>query len=492
MAKENGGVIGVLNTPSTTTASGVWALQDQYEAKRNGTWPLTPFVGTNSLRFNAGSSDYLNRTYGTPTNNKIWTLSFWVKRTELGREQHILNGGGQQFYFSSGDVLAFGDTGSTQLVTSQVFRDVSAWYHIVIAVDTTQATSTNRDKIYVNGTQVTSFSTSTYPAQNSSSSWNTASTAYYIGIYNPSPAGYYWSTYLSEFNFIDGQQLTPSSFGASNASGVWYPIPYAGSYGTNGFNLKFTNSASLGADSSPNGNNFTVNNLTSVDQSTDTELNNFSTMNPLRQPTGNPATLTNGNLTVATNTSAGYYGGRSTIGVSSGKWYFEAKLVSYDTITGGIGIQNAESYTPEMFNSGQGAFAGYSSTGWTYYTSGPYTNNNTDTSYGNSFAAGDIISVALDCDNAKLYFAKNGTWQNSGVPTSGATGTGAISITSGLTYLFAVDDTGSTRYCVWDCNFGSPPYAANSYADGNGYGNFSYAVPSGYYALCTANLNTYG
>jgi hypothetical protein len=179
--------------------------------------------------------------------------------------------------------------------------------------------------------------------------------------------------------------------------------------------------------------------------------------------------------------------------MSSGKWYFESKVVSQSSATAMIGIQNTDSYTPELFNGGTGAFAGYSSTGWSYSAyDGSITNNNSGSSYGNSYTTGDIISVALDLDNNKLYFAKNGTWQNSGVPTSGATGTGAVSITSGLTYLFAVDDGGGSTYCTWDCNFGSPPYAANSFADGAGYGNFSYAVPSGYYALCTANLNTYG
>jgi hypothetical protein len=449
---------------------------------------------TNSLRFNSGSSDYLSRTYGTPTNNKIWTLSFWVKRTELGREQHILNGGGQQFYFSSGDVLSFGDTGSAQLVTSQVFRDVSAWYHIILAVDTTQATSTNRDKIYINGTEVTSFSTSTYPSQNSSSSWNTASTAYYIGRYNPSPSGYYWSTYLSDVFFIDGQQLTPSSFGETDEdTGIWKPKAYTGTYGTNGFYLQFKNSSSLGTDSSGNGNNFTVNNLTSVDQSTDTPTNNFATMNPLRVPTGNPATFTNGNLTVASNTGGGYYDGRSTITMTTGKWYFEAKLVSESSSNVGfIGIQNADSYQAEMYNSGQGVYASYYSGGWQYQGTGNFVNNDTTSYTGSSYTAGDIISVALDCDNAKLYFGKNGTWQNSGVPTSGATGTGAVSITSGLPYLFAVDDASNGQTVTWDCNFGSPPYSANSYTDGAGRGNFSYAVPSGYFALCTANLSLYG
>ena len=502
MAKENGGIIGVLNTPSTASASGVWAIEDQYQAKRSGTWPLTPFVSPNCLRFNSGSSDYLNRTFGTATNRKIFTFSTWVKRSTLSVDNGYLMAAGtdastnvDEFYLRSGDTLDFsGYESSTtvfQLRTTQLFRDVSAWYHLMIAYDSTQATSSNRIKMYVNGSQVTAFAIATYPSLNLEPLFNSA-TAHTIAR-NLASGSRFQDGYLSEYNFIDGQALTPSSFGASNASGVWYPIPYTGTYGTNGFNLKFGNSASLGTDSSPNGNNFTVNNLTSVDQSTDSTLNNFATMNPLRGPTSNFATFTNGNLTVATNSNnPSYYGGRSTMGVSTGKWYFEAKVAAQSAAVGYIGIQNSDSYTPELFNGGTGAFAGYSSTGWSYNASGVVTNNNADTSYGNTYTLNDIISVALDLDNSKLYFAKNGTWQNSGVPTSGATGTGAISITTALTYLFAVDDGSSSNTVTWDCNFGSPPYAANNFADAAGYGNFSYAVPSGYYSLCTKNLNTYG
>ena len=145
-----------------------------------------------------------------------------------------------------------------------------------------------------------------------------------------------------------------------------------------------------------------------------------------------------------------------------------------------------------MYNSGQGVYASYYSGGWQYQGTGNFLNNDTTSYTGSSYTAGDIISVALDCDNAKLYFAKNGTWQNSGVPTSGATGTGAVSITSGLNYLFAVDDASNLQTVTWDCNFGNPPYSANSYTDGAGYGNFSYSVPSGYYSLCTKNLYQYG
>jgi len=458
---------------------------------------VSGYTVKNSLRFNSGSSDYLNKTFTTPTNQKIWTFSTWIKRSNLGTGQSFFDGytgpsTRTQLMFDSSDGIRALDQVNMNLISTQLFRDISAWYHIVIAVDTTQATSTNRVKIYVNGSQITSFSSSTYPAQNTNLLINGAN-AHDLGR-TGAYTNEYFDGYQSEVYFIDGQQLTPSSFGETDTlSGIWIPKAYTGSFGTNGFYLQFKNSAALGTDSSGNGNTWTVNNLTSVDQSTDTPTNNFATMNPLRQPTGNPATLTNGNLTIATQ-NTGYYGGRSTISVSSGKWYFEAKLVSQTSGNlGYIGIQNADSYTPEMFNSSSGAFAGYSSTGYSYSGfDGAKTNNNSDTAYGNSYTTNDIISVALDLDNSKLYFAKNGTWQNSGVPTSGATGTGAISITSGLTYLFAVDDANNSNSLVWDCNFGSPPYSVTGSADGAGLGNFSYAVPSGYYALCTKNLANFG
>jgi len=427
---------------------------------------VSGYTVKNSLRFNSGSSDYLNRTYGTPTNNKIWTLSFWVKRTELGREQHILNGGGQQFYFSSGDVLAFGDTSSTQLVTSQVFRDVSAWYHIVIAVDTTQATSTNRDKIYVNGTQVTSFSTSTYPAQNSSSAWNTASTTYYIGRYNPAPSGLYWSTYLSETYFIDGQQLTPSSFGETDTdTGIWIPKAYTGTYGTNGFYLQFKNSASLGTDSSGNGNTWTVNNLTSIDQTTDTPTNNWCLHNPLDKTSEGNFVLTEGN-TKGTGTT-GTQISKSTFYLTQGKWYWECKPTTIPSeFQIGVAQQN--------YTAGTGDRRTYVSTG--------QKSNNTKTSYGSSYTTNDIIGVALDLDNGTIGFYKNGVSQ----------GTAYSDLLSGVTFTgwtpLSLGDEGA----VFSVNFGNPNYSANSYTDGAGRGNFSYAVPSGYFSLCTANLSLYG
>lgn len=492
MAKDNGGIIGVLNTPSTASASGVWAIEDQYQAKRNGTWPLTPFVGTNSLRFNSGSSDYLNRTPSVAGNRKTWTWSGWVKRSKLGISSTLFgasdSGGSNHtgFLFNTDDTLKFFSSNSAvELVTTQLFRDVSAWYHILVVLDTTQATASNRAKIYVNGSQVTALTTATYPPQNSETDLNINNTIYHaVGRYGNFASNWYNDGYMSEVILVDGQALTPSSFGASNASGVWYPIPYAGSYGTNGYNLKFGNASSLGTDSSPNGNNFTVNNLTSVDQSTDTPTNNFATLNSILYSTS--ITYSEGNLKF-TNTSAG--GQRmvaSSIAPTTGKWYAECRATSLGGNYPQIGVLDTSIYTMDTYVGDLVRGYGYAAHGQVYNSSNPLTTGLA------TYTTNDIIGVALDLDNNYVYFSKNGTFINSGVPTSGSSGTGGWAITDGYDYSFCSSSLDSGTDPVFDWNFGSPFYTANSFADGAGYGNFSYAVPSGYYALCTKNLNTYG
>jgi hypothetical protein len=435
---------------------------------------------TNSLRFNSGSSDYLNRTFGSPTNNKIFTFSFWIKRGDLAREQFFFNGAAaSQFYINSEDKLYYYDqTAGGTYKTTQVFRDVSAWYHIVVAEDTTQATAGDRVKIYVNGTQVTAFDIQTNPTQNNSSAWNANATAYYVGRYNPSPSGYYWNGYLSDVFFIDGQQLTPTSFGETDEdTGIWKPKAYTGTYGTNGFYLQFKNSASLGTDSSGNGNNFTVNNLTSVDQSTDTPTNNFCTLNSLVSFRN---TLSEGNLNIAGDGS-NWKSTPATIAVRQGKWYWEIKNIGQYSI---LGIASVDWVSAGGANElGQAPIAnstvqsyGLRSDNGNYYANNGNTSATVTTGVTSSWTTA-TMSIALDLDNSKIYFYKNGTLINSG----------GYTIASGLDYFPCNSDINNTQY-----NFGNPPYSANSYTDGAGKGNFSYSVPSGYFALCTANLSLYG
>ncbi len=294
--------------------------------------------------------------------------------------------------------------------------------------------------------------------------------------------------YLAEFVFIDGQQLAPTSFGEFDEdSGIWKPIDVSGlTFGTNGFYLDFEDSSALGNDAAGS-NNFTVNNLTAIDQSTDTCTNNFATMNPLDNYYAN-STFSEGNLHVLTNAS-NYSFNTSTFAVSSGKWYWEVKIGSNTTVNNMFGIADrvATSSTQTV-----GTFTtSYSLLG----TGRLYQNNSTTDSWGSSYTTDDIMSVALDLDNNRLFFAKNGTFQNSGDPTSS---TGAISITAAAStsngvYFPAFGDFSGSDDTDWLVNFGSPPYAISSgNTDGNGYGNFEYAVPSGYYSLNTKNLAEYG
>ena len=454
----------------------------------------------NSLRFNDGSSDSLTRTPASTTNQKTWTYSFWIKRAVLGTTQYFLyarndDNNRSYFRFTSSDTLGFFATSSASVklegtITSRVFRDVSAWYHIVLSADTTQATSTNRFKIYVNGTEQT-LTLDTTPSLNSDLSMNIAHPTA-IGVYADGLTGYL-NGYMSEINLIDGQQLDPTSFGETDEdSGIWKPIAYTGTYGTNGFYLEFKDSSALGDDTSGNGNDFTVNNLTSIDQTTDTPTNNFATMNPLDNFYAQ-STFSEGNLKVVTGTTQ-YSSNTGTIGVSTGKWYWE---VEFDVDNAGNRVSHIGIKSQQDTDTDEGL--GTKSTDWGYRGfNGEYYNNATSTAYGNTYVAGDIISVALDLDNNKLYFAKNGVWQNSGDPTSGATGTGAISITDPASTIFgsyfpafSYQDGSSTGTFL--TNFGNPPFTISSgNSDANGYGNFEYEVPSGYYALCTKNLAEYG
>ena len=451
----------------------------------------TGYDVANSLRFNSGSSDYLNRTLSTPTNRRKWTFSMWVKRSNISSAStsYLLSVNSSQayVYFNTDDTFNIEQySGGYQyrLKTNRVFRDTSAWYHLVIRFDSTNGTADDRVRIYINGVQETSFSARTNPSLNFDGAINN-NNAHFIGR----DAASYWGGYMSEITFIDGQSLDPTSFGEfdEDSPTIWKPKDVSGlTFGTNGFHLDFENASSLGADVSGNSNNFTVNNLTSIDQSTDTCTLNYATKNPLDVHPGGTYTFTDGNLTVEQNISRGTL---STFGLSSGKWYAEAKFISTsgsDCIIGVVGINTTANEDP-----------GIQATGYMYNQDGTKKNNNSSSSYGNSYTTGDIVGIALDLDNNKIYFSKNGTFQNSGDPTSGSSGTGsAFTLTDPAStptgfYFFAHADELSTNKVSW--NYGSAPYTISSgNSDGNGYGNFEYAVPSGYYALNTKNLAEYG
>jgi len=495
MSRRNGGIIGPTNTPVAGlfkgVAGGVWRMNDVLTFVSNNQWPKGPQSIDNSCRFDDGSTDYLSKTFSSSgTSDKIFTTSVWLKRSELGAEQGIFTAGTSQrefIRFESDDTLTYRRASGTtfQLTTSQVFRDISAWYHIVIAVDTTQGTDSNRIKFYVNGSQITSFGTSTYPSQNYLPKIGGGQT-HNIGR-DSEQANPYYDGYMAEFVFIDGQALDPTSFGETDSTtGIWKPkkIGAFASAGTNSFYLDFKDSSNLGNDASGLSNDFTVNNLTSIDQTTDTCVENFATLNPLwieRANNVQPA-FSNGNLTATFDNGSTNEQGVSNIAVSTGKWYCEIKWDSATANTAtSTGIFPVDYFDGDPFSSA-----------YIYLADGTIRSKNSASSYGNSYTTGDIIGIALDLDNNKLYFSKNGTFQNSGDPTSGSTGTGAISITADTYYLYCSDYASSGNRQA-SANFGNPPFSISSgNADANGFGNFEYAVPSGYYALNTTNLNTYG
>ena len=454
----------------------------------------TGYDVANSVRLNDGSSDGFSLS-GQNGNRKTFTFSCWVKRGVFG-ENFLFNSridASNHFLtrFTGGHQLELLNRTSASnnfiLTTNRLFRDVSAWYHIVVAVDTTQSTANDRVKFYVNGVQETSFATQTMGSQNADLSLNISTATHYIG--QEYTSGYnFFDGYMAETILIDGSQLAPDQFGEFDEdSGIWKPIDVSGlTFGTNGFYLDFEDSSALGNDANGS-NNFTVNNLTALDQSTDTCTNNFATLNPLIN-FQNSSSYSDGNNTVTGGGTGSGDSPSSSIAVSSGKWYMEVKITSTDGGGEAVGIIDIDKWNP--YANADEWFYRYSY-GYGYKNAnGNKITNNSGSSYGNSYTNGDIVGIALDLDNNYLYFSKNGTWQNSGDPTSGSSGTGsAFNVASG-NYVFSFYHYYSH---VLSTNFGSPSFAISSgNTDGNGYGNFEYAVPSGYFSLNTKNLAEYG
>ena len=443
------------------------------------------------------ANTYLTRTF-TASNRKTFTISTWVKRSSLTANSTIYAAGTNDatdrdyfvFLQDSGeeDKLYFNAKVSNstvaQFYTNRRFRDTSAWYHIVLAFDTTQATNTNRMKLYVNGEQQT-YQSQTYPSQNQD--MNTNNTVHTIG--STVGPGQYFDGSMTHFNFIDGTQYAASDFGETDStSGIWVPKTAPSvTYGTNGFFLKFENSAAMGTDSSGNSNTFTVGGGT-LTQNVDTPTNNFATLNPLA---GN-CTFSNGNNTWV-GTTSGYEHSSATLGVSSGKWYWEVKP------THACGAMGITDFNWQFDRRGSLIYAssGYA---WVYEGNGYVSHN----SYGDiasnysSYGSSDIIGVALDLTNNKLHFSKNGVFEASSNP---ATNTNGISIDapsslpSGF-YSPLVADLCSATAGGGSVNFGSGFFGttavASANADANGHGAMEYAVPSGYYTLNTKNIKEFG
>ena len=457
----------------------------------------TGYAIDQSIRFNSADSAYMHRTPSSSGNRKTFTSSFWVKlgdTTDCALPfPSVYQNASYGAFLSSGVIQFFiyytGSAWQGQLYTNRVFRDPAAWYHFVIVVDTTQATSTERVRIYVNGQRETIFSTENYPNQNQDTDWNNSGEKMGIGVNANGFGGSFGEYYAAEMHYLDGYAYGPEYFGKFNDFDIWIPKKYTGSYGTNGFKIDGRDSGDLGDDESGNGNDFTVVNLAAHDQVGDSPTNNFCTANPLDSYYF-AGTFKDGNLDVTTSGATGNYTFHTTTQKipTSGKWYTEVR--AYEI---GAGCYIGITQEP---TTGINVYLGQLSTTWGYYSDGRLFTNDSGSSYGNSYTNGDIIGIAVDMDNNKLYFSKGGTFQDSGDPTSGSTGTGAISITGGVDYfLGASDDTGAATTSRFMWNFGQDGTFCNGVTaqgnkDASGIGNFYYSVPSGYKALCTKNLGS--
>lgn len=491
--------------PTQQSASGVWTLGDAASATKSNTWPVAavPNPISRSVRFRSSASANLSRTFTTPTSNIKWTWSGWVKRGAIGSSvtSGILGsalGGASTYFMASfnGDALEIlqvtGGAVVARLTTTAVYRDPSAWYHVVMVWDSANATSSSRLLLYVNGVQATAFSTATYPSSSLACSFNQSGTNV-IGYRNYASDSYY-DGYMTEVNFIDGQALTPSSFGTTDATtGAWIPMPYTGTYGTNGFYLNFKDNSSTGAlglDYSGNGNSWTANNISLTAGSTYDSMvdvptlwmpyntsgdtgalvrGNYAVINPVYKPLYQP-TISNGNLKVAATATADYQNSFASMGVTSGKWYAEVLVTGTPNSANMIGVSNQTQVNYLIAASNLiGASTG---TGYAYYIyNGNKYSANASTAYGNSIASGDVVGIALDLDNGKIWFSKNGTWQASGDPVAG-TNAAFTGIASDVWFI------GSTLYSggatSFDYNFGQRP--------------FTYTPPTGFKSLNTFNL----
>ena len=428
------------------------------------------------------ANSYLNRTTGSPSNADKITISAWIKRTKPGAEQVIIGEYGSstnrsKLQFKSDNKLEYyqvdGGSATVQIRTNRVFRDTSAFYHIVMQYDSAQSTSSDRLKIYVNGTQETSLSVSTYPPQNQDTRLNKSGVNLHIG--QDGNSGNYFEGYISHIALVDNAISAPTVFGETDStSGIWkFKSPTGVTWGTNGFHLKFENSGALGTDSSGNSNTFTVNG--NLKQALDTPSNVYCTLNPNDKYA---AALTNGNTTV-TNEDNNQTIVLSTLAVNSGKWYWEAKINDTASDTFNVGIRKTG-----LNNYAVGSVA-YDANAWVYAVDGNiYHDSSSLLNTGTTATVGDIIGFILDLDAGTLKLQKNGSNIYSGNAVVSSLNTGD--------YYHVHQGAAQAQV---DFNFGNGFFGttAISSAGSNGNGSlFEYDVPSNHYAINTKNINTYG
>ena len=467
-----------------------------------------PYTIDQSLRFEDGSGAYLSRTPSSAGNLKNWTWSAWVKRGNLnaGSDIHTLfsqwefPGNYQHRIVFSDDRLTFmlydgganSHRGSKTL--DMLFRDVSAWYHIVCVYDSPNATAADRMRVYVNGERITAFGgtgaagqpSSINPSLNLDGYVNRAQRHTMGTFYDPDFGGAFNFNdgYMSEINFVDGSSLDASSFGETK-DGIWIPKEYSGSYGTNGFYLDFANSSAIGNDVSGNNNDWTPVNLAATDVVLDSPTNNFATLNPL--DSFNSPTFSEGNLKLVR--SSGYGISSGTIAVNSGKWYWEIRCPTVTT----SGENESFGISKVTSNVIGNNYLGINTNSWALMIDNAasdiyFNHNNSFTDSGINASNGDIFMFALDADTGKLWFGRNGTWFDSGNPSAGTNQ--KYTANTDDVYYVAVSNLGDDAFIL---NFGQDSTfaggtTAGGNTDGNGKGDFKYSVPSGYLALCTANL----
>lgn len=444
----------------------------------------TKYSIANSLRFRLSNNAYASRTFGTTGNRKTFTVSM---RGKLGQ---LNNGSSQQlfstnyttsgptstyFYFTTGGQLAFNSVVAGSIViqawTNAVFRDPTSHLDILLSIDTTQATNSNGVKIFVNGEpQALTFTAYT---QNHDTSFSTAA-AHFIGTLslNGTPGTQNFDGLISDINFIDGQALTPSSFGEKDSNGVWVPKPYSGSYGTNGFYLPFndgTNLTTLGQDRSGNGNNWTLNNFSltpggTYDWLTDTPTNNFCTLNPLRN--ASDCTFSDANLKLAYGSSSSITPAFASMGMSSGEYWWTSTITANSSGSTSALIIGISQMVDGLTN-----YPGFNSTlGWGYYgDTGAIYNNGSTVATGASFGVGDVIGCKFNATTGTMQWYKQTAGAGSFVLQATVN-----SIPSG-TYFPAWGDGGAARTGAAAVNFGQQPLSDTAWI-----GSAK--------SLCTANM----
>ena len=472
----------------------------------------------NSVRISG--SRFLQLAHGADGTTKTMTFSWWFKQSQITTNRNFFGHSSvdDAIFIRSDDGFSFimRNAADGIITTNRKFRDNSAWYHIVLAIDTTQGTAANRIKLYVNGVQETSFATATYPDQNTDlTGFNTDTNNQYIGR---EKGGNHISGYMADINFIDGAAKAPTDFGEVNDNGVWVPIKYSGGYGTNGYFLEFNqtgtsqNASGIGADTSGNDAHWAIDSFTARDIVTDSPTNNFATLNPLA---GNSQLEANGyffgNTRVSSNVTGvddtNYLMSISSIGVTTGKWYaeFQATGNLYSSGTDSTSLIGVGSGIYKAGNGNHNTAIGGFTHWWLDHdddrviVDGDIGNVNMNDS--THVVQNDTIGVYLNCDLTmpKVTFLKNGAALGGATNSPynvRRTGSYSLGDNNPIFFMPVVRYGDGSNNGQFKCNFGNPPDIPSSgNADANGFGNFEYSPTLGgvnYFALCTKNLAEFG